>query len=82
MIVTFVRSTWEFFHSILGDSAFAKLLAGVLTLLSPFALIAVIGLAGMFLLPLGKKHEEFRRSGKAYALEMGVRRFFRRIMGR
>jgi|688.fasta_scaffold1379628_1 hypothetical protein len=39
-----LRWWWEFFHSILGDTAFAKVLAGVLALIvTPVAFFALLG---------------------------------------
>jgi hypothetical protein len=44
MLPSLFRWWWEFFHSILGDTAFAKFLAGALALVvTPVAFFAVLG---------------------------------------
>lgn len=91
MLQSIVRSLWEFFNSILGDSPFAKLLAGLLAIGCPIALFFVLRAAGWGesltdspdsnAKPERPKNE-FVRSGKAFALEMSIARFLRRITGR
>jgi len=50
MLPSLFRWWWEFFHSILGDTAFAKFLAGALALVvTPVAFFAVLGsIAALF----------------------------------
>ena len=80
MFQSVLRSLWEFFNSILGNSPFAKLLAGFLTIGCLNGLFAMLRAAGwgesLTDSPVGK------RSGTASALEISIARFFRRITGR
>jgi hypothetical protein len=91
MFQSVLRSLWEFFNSILGNSPFAKLLAGFLTIGCLNGLFAMLRAAGWGESPTDKPdcdskpvrpRNEFVRSGKAFALEMSIIRFFRRITGR
>ena len=83
MLPSLFRWWWEFFHSILGDSAFAKLLAGFLAIIAvPVAIGAVLAVAGLVFGTFSQKQEEFRRSGKAFALQMRVRQFIRDLFKR
>jgi len=80
MVPRLVQSLWEFFNSILGNSPFAKLLAGLLAIGCLIGLVATLRAAGwgesLTDSPVGK------RSGTASALEISIARFFRRITGR
>ncbi len=82
MLVTFLRSSWEFFHSFLGDSVFAKLLAGALTLVLPVLFFAEVIRRNAAEPPSQKPRDADGLSGKLYATEMSIARIFRRITGR
>jgi hypothetical protein len=82
IIVPMLRGTWEFFHSILGDSVFAKLVAGALALVIPVLLVGNI-VRNMASEPASKKpRNRHGIDGKLYALEMRIARFFRDLLNR
>ncbi len=82
IVVHMLRGTWEFFHSILGDSVFAKLVAGVLALVIPVLFVGTM-VRGMASEPASKKpRNPHGLAGKLYALEMSIIRFFRDLLNR
>lgn len=82
MLVTFLRSSWEFFHSILGDSVFAKFLAGALTLVLPVLFFAKVIRQSAAEPPSKKPRDADGLSGALYALEMRITRYFRDLLKR
>jgi hypothetical protein len=82
IVVHMLRGTWEFFHSILGDSVFAKLVAGALALVIPVLFVGNI-VRNMASEPASKKpRNPHGIEGKLYALEMRISQFFRDLIKR